>query len=66
VVTKSMIGQRVTDGEDVGILMAIEPQWTDPASPPWARKTYSLAFVRPVRGGAEWTVDPSELRPVPA
>ncbi|GAA4801650.1 hypothetical protein GCM10023220_33010 [Streptomyces ziwulingensis] len=63
-VTNSVVGQRVTDGERVGVLTAVDRRWTDPAKPRWARITEPTAFVRPVGGGVEWTAPPNALRVV--
>ncbi|GAA4797045.1 hypothetical protein GCM10023220_25130 [Streptomyces ziwulingensis] len=64
-VTHRLIGQRVTDGERVGVLTAVDRRWTDPAQPREGKRiTEPMAFVRPVGGGVEWTAPPSALRVV--
>lgn len=60
-VTNSMVGKLVTDGVRVGILRAVDPEWTDPASPVDDRRTAPTAFVWPEGGGCEWTANPSAL-----
>ncbi|WP_328950445.1 hypothetical protein OG778_23740 [Streptomyces sp. NBC_00184] len=62
-ITDRDIGTRVTDGKRTGILKALDPKWVDPASPPYERKTYNMAFVWPETGGREWMLNPSTLAP---
>ncbi|MFE6159842.1 hypothetical protein ACFQ7F_13125 [Streptomyces sp. NPDC056486] len=62
-VTSEHIGERVTDGERVGILKAIDPEWEDPGTPP-PRKEIARAWVRPEKGGIEWMISPANLNPV--
>jgi len=62
-VTKSFIGQLVTDGHRIGILREIDPKWVDPAAPPYDRRPVATAFVWPEGGGCEWTASPDSLSP---
>ncbi|MGW4271612.1 hypothetical protein ACWEGQ_04440 [Streptomyces seoulensis] len=60
-VTRKDVGKRVTGGSRVGVLQDVDRKWLDPASSPFDRRTYPLAFVRPDAGGVEWTADPKQL-----
>jgi len=62
-VTAQLIGHKVTDGVRIGILTDVISDWVDPASPIGDRRAQTKAFVRPVRGGVEWSADPAELEP---
>ncbi|MGW0530698.1 hypothetical protein [Streptomyces sp. NPDC003032] len=62
-VTPEHIGKCVTDGERVGILREIIPDWSDPDEPPDNRHPKTTAFVRPEGGGCEWTAAPVALSP---
>jgi hypothetical protein len=62
-VTKSMIGKRVTDGHRTGILREVDPKWEDPTKLPADRVPTATAFVWPEGGGCEWTASPKSLIP---
>ncbi|WEB42684.1 hypothetical protein MOV08_27835 [Streptomyces yunnanensis] len=60
----TLVGQLVCDEATgrIGVLKAVDDEWIDPAAPSYWRRTQSLAFIRPERGGREWTTCPEQVR----
>lgn len=59
-VTAEHIGKPVTDGVRTGVLMAICED-VDETRLPAYQKPILMAWVRPERGGIEWSARPSAL-----
>ncbi|MEV5506809.1 hypothetical protein [Streptomyces orinoci] len=60
----TLVGELVNDEATgrIGVLTALDDEWTDPAAPRHQRRVQRVAFIRPVGGGREWTTHPELVR----